>query len=113
MEGVSIVNEERYRRILETTKTLFLSELQARTADIAETVSRWRRGSLGDDALVEELYRHTHTLKGVALTVGYADVHEIADAVSDYKYRHEAGPLPKEELERLAARASALEIYRT
>jgi len=107
------VNEERYRRILETTKTLFLSELQARCADIADTVSRWRSGSIADESLVDELYRHTHTLKGVALTVGYADVHEIADAVSRYKYRHDTSPLSKEELERLAERASALEIYRS
>ena len=107
------MNEERYRRILEATKTLFLSELRERSEDIAETVARWRLGSIADESFVDELYRHTHKLKGVALTVGYADVHEIADAVSRAKYRHEAGPISKEELERLAARASELEIYRS
>ncbi|WP_158299365.1 Hpt domain-containing protein [Paenibacillus antri] len=106
------MSEERYRRILESTKSLFLEELRVKSADIADTIERWRLGSVADDRLVDHLYRQTHTLKGVALTVGFADVHDIADAVSEFKHRHEESPLPKEELDRLAERAMKLEIYR-
>ncbi len=98
----------RSHRTAPLTKALFADELRARSEDVAGAAAR----TLADDSFVDELYRYTHTLKGVALTVGYADVHEIAEAVSDYKYRHEASPLPKDDLERLAERASALEIYR-
>jgi len=111
-EVLGVTNDERYRRILETTKSLFLDELRAKCADIADTVERWRRGEAADDLLVERLYRHTHMLKGAALTLGFSGVDAIADAVRDYKHRHAERPLDKAELDRLAAKAMELEGYR-
>ncbi|HZG57776.1 Hpt domain-containing protein [Paenibacillus sp.] len=107
-----MTNDERYRRILEATRTLFLDELRAKSADIANAVHRWREGALSDDALVEHLYRQTHTLKGVALTVGFEDVHAVAEAVSAFKYRHEETPLQDAELELLVSKALELRAYR-
>jgi chemotaxis protein histidine kinase CheA len=107
-----LTNEERYRQIMEATKALFLEELRAKSAYIVEQIEQWREGSLPDADLIERLYRSTHTLKGVAVTVGFSDVHEVAERVSECKYRSDLTAISADEMEELTVMASVLGKYR-
>lgn len=97
---------------MEAARSLFVEDLALKSAELAAAAEQWLSGELPADEFVERAYRLTHALKGIALTVGFEDVHAVAEAVSVYKHRHEADPLPREELVRLAAKTLELKIYR-
>ncbi|MCI3922799.1 Hpt domain-containing protein [Paenibacillus sp. TRM 82003] len=96
---------------MEATKALFLEELRAKGSDVAEQVEQWREGRTTNEQLIKRLYSLTHTLKGVALTVGFADVHDVAERVSAFKYRQESCPLSAAELNEAADAALELRKY--
>ncbi|WP_274363050.1 Hpt domain-containing protein [Paenibacillus thermotolerans] len=94
--------EKRLRSIIDETRALFASGLREKAAEAADWVGRWREGDVSDEVLIERLYRITHNLKGVALTLGFDEVHDIAEKVAEFKRRQEREPAESKEMAELA-----------
>ena len=90
----------------------FLAEAQ----ELVEALSRdllfldeaHHRGERIDPALINEIFRSVHTLKGIAGMFGYKHVGAVAHALEDLLGRFAAGPHPR----RLAAARPALRLGR-
>lgn len=108
------MDEQKYRRIIESAKQRFLGELQIKCAELEHAVDSWRRGEISGEQFVDRAYRLTHALKGVALTVGFPDVHEVAEQTDEFMRRQDEAGLPPAaaELERLAGTLESLRQYR-
>src|SRR5439155_10164059 len=59
---------------------LFVCETREHLAAIEEDLARLEE-SPTDEALVQELYRHAHSIKGMAASMGYPGISELAHAI--------------------------------
>lgn len=63
-------------------RALFVSEARCHISAFSEVILR-SVDSLSDSTAIDELFRHAHSLKGMAATMGYEQVVEIAHRLED------------------------------
>src|SRR6185369_2543534 len=83
-------------------RDLFVSEARSHLSEINELVVRLEN-SQADAAAINELFRHAHSLKGMAATMGFEQIANIAHLTEDLMSRIRSG-----ELELLPALADLL-----
>jgi two-component system chemotaxis sensor kinase CheA len=71
-------------------RDLFVSEARSHLSAFGELIVRLE-DSPGDTASINELFRHAHSLKGMAATMGYEQVVEIAHLMEDQLSRIRSG----------------------
>ena len=71
-------------------RELFISEARSHLSAFSELIVRLE-GSSGDPAAIDELFRHAHSLKGMAATMGYEQIVGIAHLMEDHLGRIRGG----------------------
>ncbi len=71
-------------------RDLFISEARSHLSAFSELIVRLEDSS-GDLAAIDELFRHAHSLKGMAATMGYEQIVEIAHLMEDHLGRIRSG----------------------
>jgi len=71
-------------------RDLFLSEARGHLTAFSELIVRLEEAP-GDSAMINELFRHAHSLKGMASTMGYEQVAGIAHTMEDQLSRIRSG----------------------
>lgn len=73
-------------------RDLFVSETRSHLSAFGELIVRLEDSS-GDSAVIDELFRHAHSLKGMAATMGYDQVVAIAHTMENQLSRVRSGEL--------------------
>lgn len=73
-------------------RDLFVSEARSHLCAFSELIVRFEESS-GDAAAIDELFRHAHSLKGMAATMGYEQVVGVAHLMEDQLSRIRSGEL--------------------
>ncbi|HIJ96977.1 MAG TPA: chemotaxis protein CheA [Desulfuromonadales bacterium] len=63
-------------------RDLFVSEAHVHLASLSELILRLEDAA-GDSAVIDEIFRHAHSLKGMAATMGYATITRLAHSMED------------------------------
>ena len=71
-------------------RDLFISEARSHLSVFSELIVSLEDFS-GDPAAIDELFRHVHSLKGMAATMGYEQIVEIAHLMEDHLGRIRSG----------------------
>ena len=71
-------------------RELFISEARSHLSAFSELIVRLEDSS-GDPAAIDELFRHAHSLKGMAATMGYEQIVGIAHLMEDHLGRIRVG----------------------
>jgi len=71
-------------------RELFISEARSHLSVFSELILRLE-DSTGDPAAIDELFRHAHSLKGMAATMGYEQIAGIAHTMEDQLSRIRSG----------------------
>lgn len=74
-------------------RDLFLSEARSHLSAFSELIVRLEDSS-SDGAAIDELFRHAHSLKGMAATMGYEQIVGIAHLMEDHLSRVRNGEFP-------------------
>jgi len=74
-------------------RDLFVSEARSHLSTFSELIVRLEE-SPGDSASIDELFRHAHSLKGMAATMGYEQLVGIAHTMEDQLSRVRSGEFP-------------------
>lgn len=81
--------QQKMRRILEQTKRVYLLDARQRSAKLREELTRYREGAVTKSDIAGLMYQHAHALKGVALTVGLEQIHELSEKLIAYSIQQE------------------------
>ncbi|MBV5341946.1 MAG: Hpt domain-containing protein [Deltaproteobacteria bacterium] len=73
-------------------RDLFVSEARSHLSAFSELIAHLEE-STGDSASINELFRHTHSLKGMAAVMGYEQIAGIAYTMEDQLGRVRNGEL--------------------
>ncbi|MBP1993546.1 Hpt domain-containing protein [Paenibacillus eucommiae] len=84
-------SEDRFRKIIEQTRKLFLDDALKRKAAFQLSLEAWENKQMSSSALVERLYQLCHALKGVALTVELPQIHGHTEALLSIIIQHREG----------------------
>ncbi len=71
-------------------RELFISEARSHLSAFSELIVRLEDSS-GDSAAIDELFRHAHSLKGMAATMGFEQIVGIAHLIEDHLGRIRSG----------------------
>jgi two-component system chemotaxis sensor kinase CheA len=87
---------------------MFVSEAMENIASLeASLLALEERGD--DDSAIERAFRHAHSIKGMASSMGYAEIQDVAHAMEDVLAGARAGaPPPPERIEALLAALDAM-----
>jgi chemotaxis protein histidine kinase CheA len=89
-EDTGDAKRARLQRILENTKRVYLQDAQRRAETLRERLQEYGKDSKADQAsLTHLIYQHAHALKGVALTVGLQEIHELSEQLIAYSIQQE------------------------
>ncbi|MDD2542372.1 MAG: Hpt domain-containing protein, partial [Desulfuromonadaceae bacterium] len=73
-------------------RDLFVSEARSHLSAFSELIIHLEESS-GDTAAIDELFRHAHSLKGMAATMGYEQIVAVAHLMEDQLSRVRSGEL--------------------
>ncbi len=104
---------ERYRQIIEQTRVRFLQDATIKMQDIHAGLTSYNGLEEPDAdaglALANQIHRHVHAIKGLALTLSYAEIDELCGDMINYILNDPARIWKREHIDRLQQQVSQLQ----
>jgi chemotaxis protein histidine kinase CheA len=104
---------ERYRQIIEQTRVRFLQDAMIKMQDMHQGLTDYNRLEEPDadagQALANQIHRHVHAIKGLALTLSYPGIDELCGDMINYILNDPSRIWKREHVDRLQQQVNQLE----